>query len=189
MMPKMATSRLTGVSSTFTIALPPPMVRSCAESRPMLWRRNCANRAGGCCPWRGAAAVATPPIRAALTESAAPAFGPSFIASPFLGWVVNRRRRRSLPVRQPPQDDECDRDRNRKNDEEDRRLVRDRVTSLGDACPHVDAGRDEPEWHKDLGRGSEACGGRGAAPPAPDPHAHRAQHAAPGAAPARVARR
>src|SRR5207249_12335271 len=84
----------------------------------------------------------------------------------------DKRKSGALPACQPPQGQERPRDGDRENDGENGRLVCDRVTSLGDSDPHVDAGRDEPEWDKDLCRGGESRGGSGTANPAPNQEAH-----------------
>src|SRR5438105_253866 len=65
--------------------------------------------------------------------------------------IVNwgRPDRSTLSSRKSPPDHECDRRGDREHDEEYRRFLGDRIPSLGNTDPHIDARADEPQPNED----------------------------------------
>src|SRR5207247_11032291 len=79
-----------------------------------------------------------------------------------------------------PQAGPGDRARDGKHDQEDRGFFGDRVPSLRDPYPHIDACGDEPERDEDLDRPHESDRRSRTADPAPDEETQGEQHEAPG---------
>src|SRR6266545_266317 len=80
-------------------------------------------------------------------------------------WIAFQCSFASMALRELPPDDQSRSRRDSKHEQEDRKLVADRIARTRNADPQVDERRGEPDRHEDLRRRDHACSA-GAADPA-----------------------